>query len=797
VLGSYLTISVRHLGRRWAYTATNTVGLAVGVGFCVLVGGYVHSELSYDAWHMRGDRIYRVYQVWQRGYGGERFYPRLPALLGPALEHDFPQVEASVRMRDLETVVRSEGVAQREKVVFADPTLLDIFSFPLSVAGTGRELLGASSVVVSRAMATKYFGDEDPHGKRISVKLGEAFKDFEVSALVEPLPGNSTVGFKMLLTFAHMPGWDRHAEMWGASNTLTYVLLEEGCSPGTVEGQLPGFVDRHYQQAIEKFQEYGTLRPGPDPVQVGLQTLGEVHLDPKMRGGLTPATRPGTLYALSAIGLAVLVLACVNYVNLSMALYEKRSREVGIRKAMGARGPEIVVQLLCESAMLVFGAIVAGAGLAEAFSPAFSNLLSTRMRLVWGLPRVVALAALGLMVLVGAGLYPAVVVSRRNPRRAAEARTTRGSSGLLNKGLIAFQLATSVFLGCCSGMVLRQVRYLEDAGPGYDDKELLVVDASNLSEDRRGRLLDLYRDELLQYPSIGGVTAISEHLGVHHTGTTLRHNDRAIEARFYLVGPDFLETLGIVLAEGRDFRNLSDADRKASMVVNEAMVRELGWTSGVGESIRGRRTIVGVTRDFHYRSLHHPVEPLVLRLGSPSKLRFVIVRATPGAIRDALQRMEEKWEAFAPELPFVYSSLDRDLWGEYARERRWRAITWYTSGMSLLIACLGALGLTALAVGNRTREIGIRKVLGASVSGLVGLLSRDYVVLAGVASLGSFPVAYAVMQRWLAGFAYRAELGAGVFLWSGVVVLGAVGVAVASQTLRAALADPVASIADE
>ncbi len=794
MLKNYLTVAVRNLIRHKGYSAINIAGLAVGMAFCILTFMYVQHEWSYDTFHQNADRIYRVYQV-NKYATGEQVSVVTPTPLAPTMKENFSEVVRAVRFwRWFDTTVHyGDNLIGNNRLVFADPEVFDVFSFPQVQGNLKIALYDKNSVVMTQDMVKKYFGDKDPLGKSVSILMGRSFRDFVVKGVVE-IPENSSIQFDFAVSFENALKQGTRADDWSSSSLITYIQLSGQARASDLEQKLPRFVETYFGAVIEYmrkgFKGYGQ--------QLRLQPLTEVHLNPAITfGGMTPPSNPLYVYILSGIALSVLLVACVNFMNLSVGLASTRFREVGVRKVLGATRSRLAGQFWGEAVLLSLIAMFAGVALAEQALPTFNNLVERRLTLHY---RSMWFTLVGLALMVGciAGSYPALTLSRFQPVDALKGKLKIGGGNWFSRGLVVLQFSLSVILIVTTLVIARQMNFLRAKDLGFKKEHVVVIHAGwELGGSERRRFVDLLRHEVAPHGRIVGVSAAGASFGDDKWGSCkdLTYEGHSMKCYFHNTDYDFLKTLELELAEGRDFSKDFPTDVKESVLVNEAFVRQLGLRSPIGKKApRFGKTIVGIVKDFHLLSLHHDIVPVVLELGPDAMLEYIFVRLGPDRIPTTLGLLKEKWQEIVPYKPFVYSFLDEDVAQQYRAEKRWERIVHYSAAFAILIACLGAFGLTSLAVARRTKEIGIRKVLGASVSNIVMLLSREFVLLVGIANLIAWPVAYYAMRWWLENFAYRIALGSGVFILGGTLALAVALLTVSVQAIQAARANPVGAL---
>jgi len=802
MLKHYLLVALRGLRRQKLYAFINVGGLAVGIALCALIGLYVRDELTFDRFHEHADRIVRLTQTRYAPDGSvEATHAYLPLPLGPALEADLPEVERAVRLMEQEAFVRRGTTALPEQILFADVGFFDVFTFPLLKGDPATALADPGGIVLSEAAARVWFGGEDPMGRTLEVRLGDAYYEATVTGVAAPGPGNSSVRFDYLMPFAKLPEafeWVRNnADRWNASSFFTFALLAEGASVGAAAARLPAFREKYIPGETERLREEGQWTGEGPAREYGFQPLAAVHLDPSVEGGLVPPSDPRYSYILAAIALGILLIACINFTTLAIGRSAGRAKEIGVRKVVGAQRRQLLVQFWGEALLMSVLALAAGLVLARLALPTFNVLAGKDLHLDYLGDVRLAAGLLGLTLLVGlvAGSYPALMLSGLRPIETLRQRLRLGGANALTRSLVVVQFALSVFLICSTGVMLRQLHYLQTKNLGFNEDNLVVIPTQG--EDG-GALLGRLRTELGGRPDVLGVTGMSSAFthGWSIEGWNVGGEEKT--AYVYRVEPGFLDVMQMPLVAGRDFDPAMATDSTGAVLVNEAFVRDFGWVEPLGQTVEGfydEPAVVGVVRDVNFLSLHEAVAPMVLMLDAPGwNLNHLLVRLAPGDVPGALRAVEAAWARAAPDVPFQYTFLDDDLGQQYESEQRWSRIVGYAAGFAVLIACLGLFGLAALSVARRTKEVGIRKALGASVASVTLLLSKEFARLVLVAVVLAAPVAYLVMRRWLEGFAYHVGIGVGVFMLAGGLALLVALLTVSYQAVRAASSDPVEAL---
>jgi putative ABC transport system permease protein len=800
MLKNYFKIALRNLLRQKGYMLINICGLAIGIAACLIVYAFIRHEWTFDRFHERSQQIYRVIQHEREMTREAHSFAETPAPLGPTLAAAHPQVEQFARVFVNTTLVRREQNIFDERLHFVDPALMSIFTFPLVSGDPHQALSDPSSVVITESMAKKYFGADNPIGKTISIQFGSSFQDLVVSGIAEDVPPNSSVRFDFLLSFERIKDVvrPRALELWGIIIVETFVLISPTASPAELEPQFTQTALAHYNQVFEE-----------DLVRLFLQPITDIHLNPAYEGGSEPASNPNYSYILGSIALLVLLIACINFMILSVGRSASRAKEVGMRKVLGAWRVQLQRQFWGEAILLSFFATLLGIALAEIFLPQFNKLAGMRLAFEYDVFTLAALVLITLFVGVVAGSYPALVFSRFSPIESLRGKLQTSRKNYLRQGLVVTQFAISVSLIAATMIMLDQISYLRTKNLGYDKEQVVIVQPNTTAEESM-RILEVYRQNLAQHPEVLSVAGSSTTFGRQWAKAGYTASD-GVYREFYgvIIDYDYIKTMAFEFVAGRDFSRAITSDAREAIIVNETLAKEYGWENPLGKRLPSvnfpPHQVVGVVKDFNFQSLHEPVKPLLMALGreplaggienidggSIRGMNWYSVRLRRGDISNALSLLEAKWREVAPALPFQYSFLDEDLGRQYRNEERMSEIAGYSAALAIFIACLGLLGLAAFTAAQRTKEIGIRKVMGASVSGIVALLSKDFVRLVLIANLIGWPLAYFAMQKWLQDFAYRVDIGVAAFAVTAAAALAIAMFTVSFQAIKAALTNPV------
>ena len=796
MLRNYVTVALRSLRKYNAYTAINLAGLAVGMACCLLIYLYVQDELSYDRYHENADRIYRLAVDWETP---DRTYPNAltSAPMGPQVLADYPEVQAAVRFfptgRDV-LVRYDEKRFYEPRVFYADASVFDVFSFNVFRGNAATALTAPNTIVLTETMAHKYFGNEDPIGK--TVRLDNQW-DYQVTGVMQDVPEASHFHFDFLASFSSLEAiMGDGLQQWMNNPYYTYLLLPDGYAAPALEAQFPTMVETYVGEVLQR----NNLN-----WRVWLQPLTAIHLYPlgnEIEGGSSMTS----VYLLSAIALFLLLIACINFTNLATARATLRAKEVGVRKVVGAQRGQLVRQFLGESLLLTVFALGLALALVALALPAFNALVDRTLTLSWSGALLGSLAALVLLVGVISGSYPAFFLSSFHPLAMMKGwlgKKTQGASRTrLRSTLVVFQFSISVILMVATLMVYKQLHFMKDKKLGLAPEQVVTVpvrDQSLLAQ------ADALKREMVQLPGVQHVAFSSRKPGTGAAGTSVQRqgavDDGTIHSMKYMfVDEDFIPTLDITLASGRNFSEDFPTDAEDAVVINAKAAEDLGWANpeeAIGQPIlwRGRvnATIVGVVENFHFQPMHVFMQPLVLRLADQGA-SYMLLRMAAADVTPTLAAMQDAWGSIAPDWPFVYTFLDQDYQALYQTEERFGKIFSVFTFLALFIACLGLLGLATFMVERRTKEMGIRKVLGASGNHIILLLSKDFARLVLIANVIAWPLAYYGLQTWLENYPFRTSITVWVFAIAGGGALLIACLSILYQALRASRSNPVEAL---
>ena len=795
MLKNYLKVALRNLRKHKGYTVINVLGLSIGMTCCVLISLYVADELSFDRFHANADQIYRL-RVERYSSGGEsELTSTASAPMAPAILQDHPQVEQAVRISQRTYLVeQADRRFYEEDFFWVDSSFFDVFSFDLVQGDPETALTAPFSVVLTESMVTKYFGQEDPMGQILTIEE----RDLRVTGVVEDAPEQSHFDFDFLGSFTTLEAFRESSSSewnWWNLSFHTYLLLAEGTSVEALQEQLRELPSRYIgnQESGSGYRQFLYLQP-----------LSEIHLYSHYRYELKPNSYAAYVYVFSAIALFILVLACINFMNLATARSAQRAQEVGMRKVLGARKGQMVKQFLGESVFLSLLALMLALVLIQVALPMFNQLAAKDLSFHYVRQASLVLGLVGFAVMVGlvAGSYPALVLSSFRPIDVFKGQFRSGASGaLLRQGLVVFQFAVSVGLIVGALIVFQQLNFMQNKNLGFEKEQVLVLNVRNNETVIEG--YRAFKAELKNLPAVVQTTFSSSIPGRNQFMSVISRNQGMNEEgqtmNILAVDYDFAETYGLEMATGRTFSEEFPSDTSA-FLINEAALKALGWqkpdealNQELTRQFSDTREIVGVVKDFHFQSLQHAIDPIVFQIRQ-SWFNYVSVRISTEDVPQTVAAIQGVWETFSPGRPLEYFFLDDDYDRQYRSEQRISKIVTTFTILALFIACLGLFGLAAFTAEQRTKEIGVRKVLGASVGGIVVLLSKDFVKLVALAFVLAAPVAYFVMGRWLEDFAYRIEISWPIFLMAGLAAFVVALVTVSYQSIRAAMTDPVESL---
>jgi len=784
---NHLKFTFRNLTRHKVYSGINIFGLALALACVIFILLWVENELSYDRFHERADDIYMVL----RGEDDEFMAPT-SGLLAPALLAELPEIinaTGYAQIPENEKVLIRRGEKHFEEIIaFTDSRFFEIFSFPFLEGTPSSALKDPDSVVMTEKTARKYFGDKEAFGESIQMFFFGKKMVMSVRGIVEDIPANSHLDCEIFVSFHVMRSFGINLDDWDNQVPRTYILTQKHLDIRDLEQKIAACEIRNRPENDLEKLDYSLL------------PLKKIHLQANDIKFLITTGDIKYVYIFSAIAFIILLIACVNYMNLSTALSLKRTKEIGVRKVVGASRKMLINQFLGETIILSFLALILAGGLAQIFLGAFSQLSGKSLVIRYFDVRfLVGSVVVALFTGILSGSYPALFLSSFQPAKILKTKSDLGLKGFpLRKGLVVFQFSLSIILIIGTLVVFDQLRYIRSSHLGYDRSHILCI---RISEDIGGNY-DVFRNELLKNPDILGISRtepIDANVITNTDSVIWRNKTETKDHDFRILRTDydFVDAYDIELDTGRFYSREFSADTTGSYVINEAAARVMGLESPVGEEISlwdRKGTVIGVMKDFHIGTFHTPIEPLIVVIPTGRLqnlyLRLLSVRFKPGTLQSSMKFIEGKWKSLIPGFPYDYYFLDDALNSQYKAEQRMGTLFKYFTVFALFIACLGLYGLASFSAAQKTKEIGIRKVLGASVSNITVMLSKEFLKWVVMANLIAWPVGWFVMNGWLRNFAYRISIGWGVFLLAGALAFGIALLTVSFHAFLAATANP-------
>jgi putative ABC transport system permease protein len=787
MLKSYLHTALRNFLRNPAISSINLLGLSLGLASCLVATLYIKHELETDRFHQDLAHIYRV-TVKLKSYD----MSGTPFMFTEVVEKDFPEVQSTVRTAELETNLRIGEENFNANVLFADPGFFSFFTFDLKSGDKATALSSLNNIVLSEESAARYFPSDDPRGKLVRIKLNNRFEDFQVAGVAAQPSLPSSIAFDFLIPLENKYPGGKGKDEWGNFMLTSFVRVAPE-KLHDLEAKMPALVDKYLQDR----------KAGVDSMRFIFNSFETHHLNNGYSGaGLKEGTSAQNLYVFAGIAVIILLLAAFNFMNLTNAQTSRRSTEVGIRKVVGAVKAQLIKQFLSEALFVSLLAAFIALGIAELCLIIFKDLLGVHLTVfhgkhvdVYGILVVVTLVT-GLL----SGLYPSIILSNLTTLKTFRTHFRVGGNNLLTRAVLGFQFLLSIVLMVGALSMWEQQKFMMNKDLGFNKEQLLVIPVP-VSDSLR---LDIMKTELKREPEIVNVSKTS---GAFTRGNAVSIATLPDGSRGFIymesIDEDYLETMAIKLLKGRNFAE-SDKGKSTRIIVNEALLKKFNLEDSVGLEIGGtlgwanNPMIIGVVRDFHHNALRSKIEPLMMMYNSPFADSYLMIRVAPGKITAALDKARETWGRHNADSPFDYFFLDEDLGRQYASEQRWSGIITVATGMAIFLSVLGLIGLALYTTEQRKKEIGIRKVLGASIRQLLGLLSKDYILLIGLAFVVATPVSYHLITRyWLNNFAYHIELNASIYLIALAGIMLIAITAVASQTIRSALQNPTNVLKEE
>ena len=794
MIKNLFVIALRNFKKDIGYSLLNILGLTIGMTFSLFLIFYIRDELSFDRYNKKADRIYRVASyIQERDKNTDWAITQFP--LGPTMQKDFPEVEEAVRFSGKERTLFKQGNNNyyETKIYYTDSNVFKVFTVHFLEGNPATALNDPNSIVLSKTLAEKYFGKNNP---AVGKTMKTVYDLYKVTGVIEDIPRNAHIRYDMLISISTVKGGNQ-GNNWGSFNYYTYVLLKPGASTTGVTTKLAEVNKKNVVPIFEKFNV---------KVRYALQPITEIHLHSQLQQEPEELGSMSYIWIFSAVAFFMLLIACINYMNLTTARSARRAKEIGIRKVTGSTRPQLIGQFLSESVLTAFVAVLLSFGLVILLFPVF-NTLSGKSFTIHELLQpfnIFLVLAVGLFTGLAGGSYPALYLSSFQPISILKGALSKASGNVsLRRTLVVLQFAISMTMLICTWVVYSQLSYLRSKDLGFDKSQVMTVTV-NTGEDERGKIAAM-NNEFRSIPGVKMVGTANNYpgspninLNLFTVQTDTGHTDKGIEC--YGIDENYLRSLGIPIVKGRNFSSLSDTLR--SILVNEAMVKHFAWKDAIGKRVTfpgdtsGRYLeVVGVVKDFHQKSLYNPIAPLLLFYGANNNI--IQLKMSAANVKESIAKIEAAWKKYFPQLPFEYKFLDEDLNSQYTADQKRGKIFAALSVLTIIITCLGLLGLTAYTTQQRQKEISIRRVMGASITEIVTLISRNYLWLALIAACIAFPVAYYFMSNWLKVFTYNAGLSWIPFIISALAIVFTAILTATFHSARAALASPAKNLRSE
>ncbi len=798
MIKNYFKTAWRNLKRNKVYSAINITGLSLGLACAMLILLYVKDEVSYDRFHQDVTRIYRVVnkEIKPDGsIGGINGYSGY--FQGPRFTAAIPELLHFVRFRENHVDLKTGTEIQSQQIFYTDSAFFSAFTFPLLSGNPETALKQPNSIVISEDMAKRKFGTINATGKTLLFKKNETFEPYTVTGVAKRCPQNSTIKFDVLMPIEVSKEDEALNENWFNFMMNTFVVLAPGASIPVVEAKMKVVYESDAQESIKMVAEkYGYKNKNV----YFLQPFTEIHLSRELNAsnGLTGGSNPVYSYILSGIAVFILLIACINFVNLTVARSVKRAKEIGIRKVVGGDRKQLIIQFLSESFILCLVAFVMAVVLAEFALPVFNRLSNKALALSYLLDAKLISGYFVLFLLTGllAGFYPALVLSNYNPVKTLYSRFVLAGKNYLQKSLVVLQFGLASFLIIATLTIFSQFNYLITRNLGYDDTNLIVVEKWGMKRNAAA----LVKNELLKKPGI--VDVALKNGGFWGTGAKI-NGETTIDFAYETVDESYLALMKIPIVKGRNFSASFPSDSTRSVLVNETFAKQAGWKDPIGQEVNffynegERYTVVGIVKDHHYESLGRKIGPQLFTIKPGNEYGKTIIKIRPNSEASVLPHIEKVFKQAFPLCPFTYKFQDEENLKSYEAEAKWKQIMLLSAILTIFISCIGLFGLSVLSAEKRTKEIGIRKVLGASAGNVVTILSKDFLKLVAIALLIAIPFSWLAANKWLENYPYRISPGWQMFASAGILVILIALITVSFQAIKAAIANPVKSLRSE
>lgn len=798
MIKNYFKTAWRNIARNKVYSIINITGLSLGLACAMLIMLYVKDEVSYDRFHKQGDNVYRVVNKNIKPDGSvENINGFSGYFQGPKFAAGIPEIQHFVRYRENYKDLKTGTDIQSQVVFETDSAFFSVFSFPMISGNPKTALKQPDGVVVSEEFAKKKFGTINAMGKTLLFKNDEKFQPYIITGITKKCPQNSSIKFEVLMPIKVSREDEANNENWFNFFMNTFVVLKPGANVPAVVAKMKKVYETDAQETIKMIAEKYDVKTR---AVYFLQPFTEMHLSKELSAsnGLTDSSNPVYSYILTGIAVFILLIACINFVNLTVARSVKRAKEIGIRKVVGGDRKQLIMQFLGESFILCFIAFALAILLVQLALPVFNQLSNKVLALAYLFDIKLVAGYILLFLLTGflAGFYPALVLSGYNPVQTLYSRFALAGKNYLQKSLVVLQFALASFLIIATLTIFYQFNYLTTQDIGYDDSNLIVLEKWGITRNEA----KLLKEELLKNPNI--IDVAPKNGGYWGTGAKI-NGDTQIEFAYETVDENYLPLLKIPVIKGRNFSKDFPSDSTRSVLVNETFVQKAGWKEPIGQEVNfwynegEKYTVIGVVRDYHFESLGKKIGTQLFTMKPGNDYGKAIIKIKPGTETAALQHIEKVFKKIFPISPYSYKFQDQSNLKSYEAEAKWKQIMLFSAILTIFISCIGLFGLSVLSAEKRAKEVGIRKVLGASVSGVVIILSKDFLRLVIIALMIAIPISWFAANKWLENYPYRITLTWGLFASAVVLVVLIALLTVSFQAIKAAIANPVKSLRTE
>lgn len=795
---NYFKTAWRNLTRNKIYSFINIAGLSMGLACAMLILLYVKDEVSFDRFHKNVNNIYRIVDV--QKFGTVTRKSGITGLLqGPRFTENVPGISTFVRIQSGNEDIKSGNDIRSQELLYVDSTFFNVFTFPLLYGNPTSCLKEPHSIVLSEDEAIKRFGTKDAVGKFVMVKQDSTFVPFTVTAVAKRVPQNSSIQFDVLVPLKESEADTKNSENWFNFFLNTFVVVSPKANLQTVQKQMNTFYVSDASSSFREMAKKFGLSKDANMGTYGLQQFTDMHLNTDLppQNGAVHASNPMYSYILSGIALFVLLIACINFINLTVARSVKRAKEIGIRKVIGGGRKQLIAQFMGESFLLCAIAFGFALLLVKLILPVFNELSNKALAFSYLFDAKLILAYGLLFLITGllAGFYPALVLSGYNPVETLYSRFNIKGKNYLQKSLVVIQFTLASFLIIATMIIYSQFNFLTHTKLGYDDKNLAVVD----TDIRNHQEASVFKDQLMKLPGVVGVSA--KNGGVWQTMAKIS-NDSSLQFQYETVDENFIPLLKIKILKGRNFSPAYPSDSNNSVIVNESFVKQAGWKDPIGQTVNFFYNneiyhVIGVVKDYHYASLGEKIKPQMFTMKNDNRFGSYYIKINPTTTTKTLKALQTAFKQFYPMSPYSYQFKDLQNRQQYVQEAKWKEILLFGAILTIFISCIGLFGLSVLSAEKRTKEIGIRKVLGASVNSIVTILSTDFLKLVSLSLLLAIPLSWLAANKWLENYPYRITLSWTLFAAGAVLVVLIALTTVSFQAIKAAVANPVKSLRTE